>query len=95
MEDDDEIWGKGSPQERHLRQGPKKQASTLRDLFGPSQREVFTIRAQATTPGGALFVREATIHCSRDPELPFRILGWRTGRPFMSDPAQSHSTSTL
>jgi type II secretory pathway component PulK len=94
IEDDDEIRGKGLPQERQLRQAPQRQVSTLRDLIAPSQRELFTIRAQATTPGGALFVREATIYCSRDPELPFRILGWRTGRPFMPDPAQSHSTST-
>jgi type II secretory pathway component PulK len=84
----EEIRGQGVGQEHQSGQTLQRQALTSQHLFAPSQRAVFTIRAQAATPGGALFVREARVHCSRDPELPFRILGWRTGRPFMPDPAQ-------
>jgi general secretion pathway protein K len=70
------------------RRAPQDRSSAVRGLLAPSQREVFIIRAQASTPGGGLFVREARVYCSRDPESPFRILGWGTGRPFLPTSVQ-------
>lgn len=40
-------------------------------------RPVVTIRAEAVTPGGASFVREAVAAVTGDPQEPFRILAWR------------------
>ncbi|UEM07196.1 type II secretion system protein GspK (plasmid) [Skermanella rosea] len=57
--------------------------SATRERIAPSEREVFVIRAQAATPGGGRYVRVARIYCSRDPELPYRVLGWTTGRPIV------------
>jgi general secretion pathway protein K len=57
-----------------------------RDLVAPSEREIFVIRAEAITPSGGRFVRIARIYCSRDPELPYQILGWTMGRPYLPFP---------
>jgi general secretion pathway protein K len=59
-----------------------------RDLVAPSEREIFFIRAQAVTPGGGRFIRIARIYCSRDPELPYQILGWTMGRPYLPFPSR-------
>lgn len=40
-------------------------------------RPVVTIRAEAVTPGGASFVREAVAAIGGDPHEPFRVLAWR------------------
>jgi hypothetical protein len=64
------------------RRAPQDRYSSVRDLLAPSQREIFTIRAQARTAGGGTFVREARVYRSGDPETPFRILGWSMGRHF-------------
>ena len=43
----------------------------------PSREAVFTIRAEASTPGGGRFVREAVIELDGSPERPFLVHAWR------------------
>jgi hypothetical protein len=40
---------------------------------------VFTIRAEARTPGGGHFVREAVIELDGSPEQPYLVYTWRQG----------------
>jgi general secretion pathway protein K len=48
------------------------------DLYWLSSREaVFTVRAEASTPGGGRFVREAVIELDGSPERPFLVHAWR------------------
>jgi general secretion pathway protein K len=50
------------------------------DLYWlPSREAVFTIRAEARTPGGSRFVREAVIELDGSPEQPFLVHAWRQG----------------
>ncbi len=50
-----------------------------RGYFSLSSRRVFTVRAQAHTDNGAVFVREAVVRLTRNPEAPFRFLAWKQG----------------
>jgi general secretion pathway protein K len=58
----------------------------LRGLFGespylvPSSIPVVTIRAEATTAGGAVFVREAVVALTPGLRRPFHVLTWEQGR---------------
>jgi general secretion pathway protein K len=45
----------------------------------PSREAVFTVRAEAWTPGGGRFVREAVIELDGGPERPFLVHAWRQG----------------
>jgi general secretion pathway protein K len=48
------------------------------DLYWlPSREAVFTVRAEASTPGGGRFVREAVIELDGSPERPFLVHAWR------------------
>jgi general secretion pathway protein K len=50
------------------------------DLYWlPSREAVFTIRAEARTPGGGRFVREAVIELDGSPQRPFLVHAWRQG----------------
>jgi general secretion pathway protein K len=50
------------------------------DLYWlPSREAVFTVRAEALTPGGGRFVREAVIELDGSPERPFLVHAWRQG----------------
>ncbi len=51
-----------------------------RGYFSMSNRRVFTVRAEAHTESGAVFVREAVVWLTGKGERPFRLLGWRQGR---------------
>jgi general secretion pathway protein K len=47
------------------------------DLYWlPSREAVFTIRAEASTPGGGRFVREAVVELDGSPERPFLVHAW-------------------
>ncbi|MEO3430519.1 hypothetical protein AAFN88_16795 [Pelagibius sp. CAU 1746] len=58
----------------------------LRGLLGdspylvPSRIPVVTIRAEATTKGGAVFVREAVVALTPGLRQPYHILTWEQGR---------------
>ena len=54
-----------------------------RGYFSLSGRRVFTVRSEAHTESGAVFIREAVVRLTRDPEKPFRFLAWRQGRATM------------
>ena len=45
----------------------------------PSREAVFTVRAEAWTPGGGRFVREAVIELDGSPQRPFLVHAWRQG----------------
>jgi general secretion pathway protein K len=48
------------------------------DLYWlPSREAVFTVRAEAATPGGGRFVREAVIELDGSPQRPFLVHAWR------------------
>ncbi len=44
------------------------------------ERSDGTVRAEAHTESGAVFVREAVVRLTGKGEQPFRFLGWRQGR---------------
>lgn len=50
-----------------------------RGYFSVSNRLVHTVRAEAHTVGGAVFVREAVVRLTRDPNRPFRFHAWKQG----------------
>jgi general secretion pathway protein K len=55
---------------------------TLFDLeiyFIPSREIMFEVRAEARTAGGGVFVREAVIELTLEPERPFLVRAWRRG----------------
>jgi general secretion pathway protein K len=47
--------------------------------FIPSRESVFTIVAEARSPEGGVFVREAVIELSADPARPFEVFDWYRG----------------
>ena len=49
-----------------------------------SRRRIYTIRAEARTESGAIFVREAVVQFAGRAERPFRVLAWRQGRRALS-----------
>ena len=59
--------------------------SGARGYFSLSGRRVYTVRAEAHTESGAVFVREAVVRLTRDPEKPFRFLAWRQGRSILPE----------
>jgi general secretion pathway protein K len=48
----------------------------------------FTVRAEAETPSGAVFVREAVVGLTRQADRPFTVLAWRRGQPQAPVPEQ-------
>ncbi len=44
-----------------------------------SRRRIYTIRTEARTESGAIFVREAVVRLTRGPNQPFRFLAWKQG----------------
>jgi general secretion pathway protein K len=50
--------------------------------YGPlTTARTFTIRAEARTTAGAVFIREAVVALPRRAAPPFQILAWRRGQP--------------
>jgi general secretion pathway protein K len=47
--------------------------------FVPSREIMFRVQAEARTPGGGVFVREAVIELALQPERPFMVHVWRRG----------------
>lgn len=47
--------------------------------FVPSREIMFQVQAEARTAGGGVFVREAVIELSGQPERPFMVHAWRRG----------------
>ena len=45
-----------------------------------SYQEVFTVRAEAVTETGAVFVREAVAGLTGDSDRPFEVYAWRQGK---------------
>jgi len=46
---------------------------------GRSARSAYTIRAQAVTGTGAVFVRETVVRLARHGDTPYTVLEWRQG----------------
>ena len=57
----------------------------------PSREVMYTVRAEAKTAGGGLFVREAVFELIGQPDQPFRIHAWRRGS---SDDSGSDSSKS-
>ncbi len=51
----------------------------LDDYIDASESAIHTVRAEARTAAGAVFVREAVVALRFDAEAPFEILAWRQG----------------
>lgn len=54
-------------------------AALQRTFVARSSHSVFTIRAAAHTPGGAIYVREAVVRIGGRSRNPFEVLAWRRG----------------
>jgi general secretion pathway protein K len=52
----------------------------LEQFLSPISSRVVTIRSEARTPGGGLFVREAVVDMTGKGDSPYVFLGWRKGR---------------
>ncbi len=90
-----EQTGQGPPEEGPL-EGGRVTGATVTALPGLGRRyaarsrgRVFTVRAEATTRTGAVFVREAVISMTRNIERPFEIHAWRRGQRTLSGPSVS------
>ena len=60
---------------------PAPPLTEVRRYTTRSRDQVFTIRAEARTQTGAVFVREAVVRLmDMDKYRPFRIFAWRRGR---------------
>ena len=51
-----------------------------RKSFALSDIPIYTIRAEAHTESGAVFVREAVVELTREADQPFRFHAWKQGR---------------
>jgi general secretion pathway protein K len=51
----------------------------IETYFVPSREIMFQIRAEARTAGGGVFVREAVIELTLQPDQPFQVHAWRRG----------------
>jgi hypothetical protein len=45
-----------------------------------SRLNLYAIRAEGRTRGGAVFAREAVVRMKGDPDTPFQLLEWREGQ---------------
>ncbi len=57
----------------------------LGDWLISSVGPVYTVRAEAKLPGGATFVREATVWLANEGRVPYWILDWKAGAPAPRD----------
>lgn len=48
-------------------------------FFLPSREIMYTVRAEAHSAGGGVFVREAVLELTADPRQPFDVHDWRRG----------------
>ena len=63
--------------------------SGVDSFLARSRGSTYTVRAEARTEGGALFVREVVVRLTgKKGKQPFRLLGWRQGRLPASAAAQ-------
>ena len=64
--------------------------------FAAGAGPVWRIRAQATTPDGVTFVREAVVRATADPRRPFYALLWSEGeRPPARAPAPAEAAAAV
>lgn len=54
----------------------------IEDHLAPSERSVFSVRAEAHTASGGVFVRQAVVELAPASERPYVILYWAQGRRF-------------
>jgi hypothetical protein len=54
-------------------------AAVIDPYLIPSREVMYTVRAEAKTAGGGLFVREAVVELTGEPDRPFRVHAWRRG----------------
>ncbi len=53
--------------------------TAARGTFALSKRDISTIRAEAESRDGAVFVREVVIKLTKDRDRPFAFLAWKQG----------------
>jgi hypothetical protein len=51
----------------------------LEIYFVPSREIMFQVRAEARTTGGGVFVRDAVIELTLQPDRPFLVHAWQRG----------------
>jgi general secretion pathway protein K len=65
----------------------------LEQFLSSAPARAVTIRSEGWTPGGGLFVREATVGVTGNRETPYVLRAWRQGHGAEATEAQPSSTS--
>ena len=74
-----EAFAKAGPEEDPLANMEDDSVFDIEPYLSPSREVMYTVRAEAETAGGGLFVREAVIELTGAPRQPFQVFAWRRG----------------
>ncbi len=74
-----EAFAKAEPSDDPLASINDDRVFDIEPYLSPSREDMYTIRAEAKTAGGGLFVREAVIELTGAPRQPFQVFAWRRG----------------
>ncbi len=74
-----EAYAAARPDEDPLAGIDDNTAFDIEPYLIPSREVMYTVRAEAETAAGGLFVREAVIELTGEPDRPFRVHAWRRG----------------
>ena len=74
-----EAYAEAGPDEDPLASIDEDSAFDIEPYLIPSREVMYTVRAEAGTAGGGVFVREAVIELTGEPGQPFRVHAWRRG----------------
>jgi hypothetical protein len=74
-----EAYAKAGPDEDPLANIDDNSVFDIEPYLIPSRQVMYTVRAEARTTGGGLFVRDAVVELTGEPDRPFRVHAWRRG----------------
>ena len=76
-----------SPQDRSARQLAMSLLRGAERYLSRSRSRVYTVRAEARSPGGAVAYRQAVVRTTSNPRKPYIVLAWSDA----SSPVVAHS----
>ncbi len=82
-----EAFAKTGPEDDPLAAIDDDSAGEIEPYLIPSREVMYTIRAEARTAGGGVFVREAVVELTGQADRPFLVHAWRRGSRDQPAPA--------
>ena len=82
-----EAFAKAAPEDNPLASLNDDSAIDMERYLIPSREVMYTVRTEALTTGGGVFVREAVVELTGSLPRPFLVHAWRRGTLDESDPA--------